>query len=1666
MSIELLAQTLISGSKVAQIQAAKALGETKSEDAIWPLTQGLKSEHEDVRIACANSLGLIGTESAAQTLLTAVADKTIPVKLAAIEALGNMRFEGAIEPISTAMHHKDKNVKIATCIALGKIGGSQSAFSIAQILLEKDQSLRTCAANSLMKIESPAILELLKNNINDKNVAVRATATFALGKYGQPEDMESLIPLLEDKNVEVKVGALQALQGKSVPVVVPTVAQLLTDKDEQVAVLASVFMADNANRSILDHLIQVISKVKFVEVRRNLFLSFGQIKEPAALELLISGLKDKDEPLRINCARALQKQAAPEAAPSLIAALKDPDPNIRQEIITALAKTKAIDTLLTSLDDKDELVITGVVTSLGLITDPSTLDKLYSLLDDPNGRITQEVLNALQNFKEFNVIKIANCAQHPDKSVRETLAITLGFNSSQESIKLLRNLIEDNSLNVRLAVINSFNRIGKIDAVVPLYQRYRESSDDTEKKMISQILVVLGQRNESQELIDVFNALFSGKAVEAERLASSLKENTNLLDDLIQDKDPQIRLVSLQTIDNRGLKEKQELVVELLTDPELNIRKTAVETLANIGDPSIIPILSTAVEKPENKSIRDVFIHNFIAFADPVAAPALVSFLADEDEDLRNMATEAFSKLGKEAITPLVNALDYDSPTIRSTIVKTLITFKEDVIPAVSEALRSENPIIQKGAIEVLGGVGTEEQVKTILSYLKSENIGVQCASAWAISKLGTETEKEMVLETTQTLINALNFPAEEIKNIATKAIQSLSLGYYEVVEGMQKLNSTVPETQEQGILMLAQAGTLSLPALKGALQDSNENVRVNTSKVLSKIDSYETIDLMLAMYQDSNEEIRNLAFDKAIDTKRESAIPVLIHFLGDPDTERIGLCIEKLVEHGSQSIKFAIKGLENVNSSIRRGSVIVLGKIKTDVPVEPLLKGLSDSDRGVKLATIRTLGQLEAEAQMVAKEIGKLALIPDLELQKASINALASIGSVSSAPILLSILDTPDVDEDLKNLADKALDAIVHANPDEGPLIAASKLIISPDSHEREQAINEFAKIGPKALETLETYLENPKISVRVASLEALIQINAIQVVNSIVARLQDPEIIVVQTALKALGVLGTSEVAGQLIPFLAAPEVETQLAAHKALEMLKPKEILINAMTDKKITIRQHAILLVGEIKADEATPQVIEFLQDPRDEIRTAAAKTLGLLQADTAIEPLINNLLDKKENVVAATAISLSQLKAINAVPWLYHISRSAEVLIQKASREALNKMGEDQQLIPLISSFEQIYSEDPNTRQSGISSLAELDSSFEEAIIEGLKIPDDSIRASTLRSIGLRGKKENSQLVVSYLSGHSKEVHLSAIASLGILKDINTIPHLVEYGLSSKDEHLHAAAVDALITIGSEGIETIGQFLQDKNKYVRSGAVQVLGKLQGEQFFDSILAMVEDKSDNVKLNAINALIELNNPAAVPKVASILTKENTQIRISALNLLRALRGYESLYQIYEMSRVPVPEVSNAALDCIEEFESLDFVNEVLNTYTELTENPDADVITHIKNLVPLGQGIVPLLSGAIYSSNAKIRELSIRAQSELGVKKYLPTFQEAMRDKAPNVRIAASNALYLLPDESSIEVLIEGLHDRQEEVQKHSIDAIMKIGEPCTELMLQQISDIVV
>ncbi|HRX85887.1 MAG TPA: HEAT repeat domain-containing protein [Phycisphaerae bacterium] len=96
-------------------------------------------------------------------------------------------------------------------------------------------------------------------------------------------------------------------------------------------------------------------------------------------------------------------------------------------------------------------------------------------------------------------------------------------------------------------------------------------------------------------------------------------------------------------------------LVHELVSPGERIRRNARESLVQLGSPAVDPLLEAL--RDDRKQMRWEAAKALCDIASPRSAGALVDALEDEDGDVRWVAAEALIAMRKNAIKPLLHAL-------------------------------------------------------------------------------------------------------------------------------------------------------------------------------------------------------------------------------------------------------------------------------------------------------------------------------------------------------------------------------------------------------------------------------------------------------------------------------------------------------------------------------------------------------------------------------------------------------------------------------------------------------------------------------------------------------------------------------------------------------------------------------------------------------------------------------------------------------------------------------------------------------------------------------------------------------------------------------------------------------------------------------------------------
>jgi HEAT repeat protein len=367
-----------------RVEAVDALARM-GEPAIPALLNAIETGDHSLKSHSMRALGEMGSSavSAVPALLKEANDKESEERYNAIEALGKIGSPLALDTLSAAL--KEGNSRIITkaaAHALQKMGACASNHLIPIALSEEYAAGEAgkLAAESIREARDSSLAPKLIAGLGDKNPYVRANAAKALGGMDFPTVPLALAVALEEESALVRAEAAEAFGKLRVPP--PDFSPLINALNDPSP-----------------------------EVRRNIALAMGELRDSRATPALIGALKDEDAQVVLaaceaftkirsrNAVRQLSKllngtnadfrDAAAEAlkeigepaAKTFVAALREGDEELRAISAKALGKIGChygISALIASLNDESPKVRAAAAEALGEINSSSSLGKKAS----------------------------------------------------------------------------------------------------------------------------------------------------------------------------------------------------------------------------------------------------------------------------------------------------------------------------------------------------------------------------------------------------------------------------------------------------------------------------------------------------------------------------------------------------------------------------------------------------------------------------------------------------------------------------------------------------------------------------------------------------------------------------------------------------------------------------------------------------------------------------------------------------------------------------------------------------------------------------------------------------------------------------------------------------------------------------------------------------------------------------------------------------------------------------------------------------------------------------------------------------------------------------------------------------------------------------------------
>lgn len=394
-----------------------------------------------------------------------------------------------------------------------------------------------------------------------------------------------------------------------------------------------------------------------------------------------------------------------------------------------------------------------------------------------------------------------------------------------------------------------------------------------------------------------------------------------------------------------------------------------------------------------------------------------LELLCDKDGDVVQSAITTLKKLADaRSIRPLM-FLGLDEPLLRSEAMDAVVSMGSLGVPKLLEIIEERNPLTIRDSVTVLGRIGDQQAVPSLLMTLNHVDVGLRPRILEALGRLGDRRALERI-------IGLLDDPDESVRLHAIQAVQRMPDRRAEKPILRIISQSQNAELNRQAVLALASTGSSkALPILSSLLDGADNALKNAIVEALGQINTIEASESLVGLLHD--DDLSTVL--KALTGMRKypplSAMPRLVELSQHPhadirrhslevfaeinDEASIGILEERLLYDSSVEVRAAAaRGLGRVGarkvipllerslrdeSAVRCAAALALGESGDESVVPMLLPLLKDPVPQVRCRVLSELGKLKA-TNAVKSILGMLE-DPDEMVRLEAVNTLEHLG-------------------------------------------------------------------------------------------------------------------------------------------------------------------------------------------------------------------------------------------------------------------------------------------------------------------------------------------------------------------------------------------------------------------------------------------------------------------------------------------------------------------------------------------------------------------------------------------------------------------------------------------------------------------------------------------------
>ncbi|WOF16561.1 hypothetical protein F1737_07575 [Methanoplanus sp. FWC-SCC4] len=987
------------------------------------------------------------------------------------------------------------------------------------------------------------------------------------------------------------------------------------------------------------------------------------------------------------------------------------------------------------------------------------------------------------------------------------------------------------------------------------------------------------------------------------------------------------------------------------------------------------------------------------------------------------------NKNDTDNISYLISALGSKDWKLRQEAAVGLAQAGKPALIPLLKSLDSDNAMIRSGAAEVLGAYG-EIALPTLLKLIVTGKENVRDGAARAIGQNGETALK----------------PLEEAlknKNYKSRRGAALALGY------------------------LGYLGPNITGLLVGALEDQNDEVRLQAAKSLENINWKPANRHQAALYYYATDDTDSLA------KSGRDAIHILKSGISTGNTARkrkIAQVLSKINEE--ESLILLVKLLEDEQPEVRQAAAEALGNAGDRRVWQFLVKALDDHISYVRVEAAWSLdrtGWKPSDNDQKAKYLMTKERWAELvQMREAALPVL--ISSLKDDDNSIRLKST----EVLRAMGNVGYAAINEALKSDDPkLKRAAAHAVAHIKQKNAEAHSQKPKDRPKSPEDeIEEQIKRQKASMakRDSKSEefwaAILRKNNVneERVLRLSKALSDENEIIRSAAvenLKSLGSAGTE----CILHLLADKKNNVKIAAIEALGDLKVKKAapyILKLSGDKNENIRMACAHSLGQIKEPKTIPGLIKLFSDNHTGVRKEASHSISEIGSITL--PFVKKAFDEADITVRITAIdAVSGIRDPVSISLTVRMLNDSEYDVRISAIKALTNFSE-YLFNPLMDEALRVSIRGNFMEKTGmISALSEIeDLRAKEAIAAFASDQDNKIKSLALSAIKSTQETEDpglhKKLVIQKQEIKEEISEIDRIIS-GLKSDDNTVQmkaaeqvfmmgnEIIEPLIASLDENnpsFQNIVAEILIGLGDPAIKGLIKALKTGSTAVKIIAAQNLGKIPEDETINALCdVLYSETNPEVRIVAAESLGFTGDKRAVDALIFASADENTKVRASAIRSL----GYSG-------DKKAIPTLIKA-------FEEDDTY--IAKTATDSLKNIGSDATDALVNAIKSGDGAYKLKIAHALDAMAWVPEteeaityylIAKRNWNEIeriGTPAIAP-LSELTDDSDIDTRLGAVNAIAKIGGTEAIPPLSAAISDISVMVRKKAECALIEIGDP--------------